>query len=31
MESGYGAYSDMQVNDTFDRTTFNVPDYGRDP
>ena len=28
VESGYGAYSDMQVNDTFDHCTFNVPDYG---
>lgn len=27
-KSGYGAYSDMQVDDTFDHTTFNVPDYG---
>jgi hypothetical protein len=27
-ESGYGAYSDQQVDDTFVRCTFKVPDYG---
>lgn len=27
-ESGYGAYSDMQVDDTFINTKFNVRDYG---
>ncbi len=28
VESGYGAYSDQQVDDYFDHTTFDVPDYG---
>jgi hypothetical protein len=28
IESGYGAYADMQVDDTFIHCTFDVPDYG---
>ncbi len=28
LESGYGAYNDQQCDDYFDKTTFDVPDYG---
>ncbi|OFW61866.1 MAG: hypothetical protein A2133_02635 [Actinobacteria bacterium RBG_16_64_13] len=28
VESGYGAYSDQQVDDYFDKCRFDVPDYG---